>query len=279
MITKKLDAKLGVLDDEGRALIQSLQDAKGEIMADFEGLNYAAAMRKIASLADDCNRYFDQHEPWKLIKEDPEKARVVLTTTINAVKVLTTYLKPVVPGFGRKIEEFLNAGELTYANIYSVLENHEINKFQRLVERIDKKKVEVMIEESKDEQAPAPAAAEVKVELDEPIEPECTIDDFMKVDLRVAKVVVAEAVEGARKLLHLELDLGCGIRKNVFAGISKAYKPEDLLGRNVVCVANLKPRTMKFGVSEGMVCAAGPGGADVFVLGVDDGAVPGQRVH
>jgi len=279
MITKKLEGKLGVMDDEGRALIQSLQDAKDEIMADFEGLSYSSAMRKIASLADDCNRYFDQNEPWKLIKEDVDKARVVLTATINAVKVLTTYLKPVVPGFGRKIEEFLNAGELTYANIGDVLENHEINKFQRLVERIDKKKVEAMIEESKDEQAPAAAPVEeTTVELDEPLEPECTIEDFMKIDLRVAKVVVAEPVEGARKLLHLELDLG-GIRKNVFAGISKAYKPEDLLGKNVICVANLKPRKMKFGLSEGMVCAAGPGGADVFVLGVDDGATPGMRVH
>ncbi|MBW8017111.1 MAG: methionine--tRNA ligase [Planctomycetes bacterium] len=278
MLTKKLGGRLGTLDDEGRALVEKLQDAKTEIAVDFEGLNYSAAMRKVASLADDCNRYFDQNEPWKLIKEDPEKARVVLTATINAVKVLTIYLKPVVPGFARKIEAFLNAGELTYSDVNSFLEDHEINKFQRLVERIDKKKVEAMIEESKQEQAPA-AGEEVKAELDEPIEPECTIEDFMKVDLRVAKVVVAEAVEGANKLLHLELDLGCGIRKNVFAGISKAYKPEDLLGRNVVCVANLKPRKMKFGVSEGMVCAAGPGGVDVFVLGVDDGAVPGQRVH
>ena len=276
MITKKLEGKLGTLDDEGRALIKILQAEKDMITADFESLNYSNAMRKIVSLADECNRYFDKNEPWKLIKEDLEKARTVLTATVNAIKILTTYLKPVVPGFGRKIEEFLNAGELNYGNIENILENHEINKFQRIVERIDKKKVDDMIEESKEQQAPE--AQETKPQLDEPIEPQCTIEDVMKVDLRVAKVVLAEPVEGADKLLHLELDLG-GIKKNVFAGISKAYKPEELTGRQVICVANLKPRKMKFGVSEGMILAAGPGGKDVFVLGIDEGAKPGQRVH
>jgi methionyl-tRNA synthetase len=277
MLTKKLDGKLGTLDEEGAALVKGIQSVKDEIIADFESLNYSTAMRKIASLADDCNRYFDQNEPWKLIKEDPEKARIVLTATINVVKVLTIYLKPVVPGFARKIEEFLNAGEFTYADVDSILENHQINNFQRLVERVDKEKVQAMIEESADSTAPQPEVVE-EVTLDEPLEPECTIDDVMKVDLRVAKVVLAEAVEGANKLLHLELDMG-GIKKNVFAGVSKAYKPEDLLGKQVVCVANLKPRKMKFGVSEAMILAAGPGGKDIFVLGVDDGATPGQRVH
>jgi methionyl-tRNA synthetase len=204
----------------------------------------------------------------------------VLTAIINAVKILTIYLKPVVPGFGRKIEEFLNAGVLTYANIDGLLENHQINKFQRLVERIEKEKVDAMIDESKDSSAEKEVqqVQEEKVELTEPLEAECTIDDVMKVDLRVAKIVLAEAVEGADKLLHLELDLG-GITKNVFAGISKAYKPEDLVGRLTVCVANLKPRKMRFGISEAMVLAAGPGGKDIHILNPDDGAKPGQRVH
>jgi len=282
MITKKLEGKLGVLDDEGRELIKKLQAAKDEIVSDFEGLNYSSAMRLIASLADECNRYFDQNEPWKLIKTDPEKARVVLTAVINAVKILATYLKPVVPGFGRKIEEFLNAGVLTYANIDSLLENHQINKFQRLVERIEKEKVDAMIDESKDSSAEKEVQqvqdTEEKVELAEPLEAECTIDDVMKVDLRIAKITLAEPVEGADKLLHLELDLG-GIKKNVFAGISKGYKPEDLVGRLTVCVANLKPRKMRFGVSEAMILAAGPGGKDIYILNPDEGAQPGQRVH
>ena len=275
MLTKKLGGRLGKLDTEGRELVDKLIAAKEEVISGFEGLHYSTVMRKIAALADECNRYFDQKEPWKSIKTDEEGTRVVLTAVINAVKILTVYLKPVVPGFARKIEAFLNVGQLCFADVESVLEEREISKFVRLVERIDKEKVEAMIEESKEEQA---AAVEETVELAEPIEAECTIDDVMKVDLRVAKVVVAEAVEGADKLLHLELDIG-GLKKDVFAGIAKAYDPADLVGKMVVCVANLKPRKMKFGVSEGMILAAGPGGKDIFMLGVDEGAESGQRVH
>ena len=160
------------------------------------------------------------------------------------------------------------------------MEERKINDFVRLVERVDKEKVEAMVEDSKEDLAGAqneePATEEVT--LDEPLEPECTIEDVMKVDLRVAKIVKAEYVEGANKLLHLELDLGA-LKKSVFAGIRKAYNPEDLVGKMVICVANLKPRKMKFGLSEGMILAAGPGGPDVFMLGIDEEAKPGMRVH
>ena len=175
------------------------------------------------------------------------------------------------------MERFLNVPPLTFADTKTILENHTINDYERLIERIEKEKVEAMIEDSKP-QTTAPVAEPVKPALDEPLAEECTMDDFMKVDLRVAKVLKASAVEGADKLLSLELDLG-SITRHVFAGISKAYKPEDLVGRLVVCVANLKPRKMKFGLSEGMVCAAGPGGPEVFVISPDTGAKPGQRVH
>lgn len=277
MLTKKLGGKLGKLDAEGRELVDKLIAAKEEIIAGFEGLNYSTVMRRIAALADDCNRYFDQKQPWITIKTDEEGTRVVLTAVLNAVKILTIYLKAVLPAFARKIETFLNVGQLSFADVEGVLEEHEIGKFKRLVERVDKEKVEAMIEESKEDQGPE-AVAEEKAELAEPIEAECTIDDVMKVDLRVATVVVAEAVEGADKLLHLELDIG-GLKKDVFAGISKAYDPADLVGKTVICVANLKPRKMKFGVSEGMILAAGPGGKEIFMLTVDDGAQSGQRVH
>lgn len=277
MLTKKLGGKLGKLDAEGRELVDKLIAAKEEIIAGFEGLNYSTVMRRIASLADDCNRYFDQKQPWITIKTDEEGTRVVLTAVLNAVKILTIYLKAVLPAFARKIEAFLNVGQLSFADVEGVLEEHEIGKFKRLVERVDKEKVEAMIEESKEDQGPE-AVAEEKAELAEPIEAECTIDDVMKVDLRVATIVVAEAVEGADKLLHLELDIG-GLKKDVFAGISKAYDPADLVGKTVICVANLKPRKMKFGVSEGMILAAGPGGKEIFMLTVDDGAQSGQRVH
>ena len=276
MLTKKLDSMLGTLDGEGAELIKTLTDAKDDIIADFDALNYASAIRRIAALADESNRYVDNKQPWVTIKSDPETTRQTLTAIINAVKILTTYLKAVLPIYAQKIEEFLNVEPLSFADVENVLENHKINKFQRLIERVEAEKVQAMVEQSKEEQS-VPEPAE-EITLDEPIEAECTIEDFMKVDLRVAKVIVAEAVEGANKLLHLQLDIG-GLKKDVFAGIAKAYKPEDLVGKHVVCVANLKPRKMKFGVSEGMILAAGPGGSDIFMLSPDQGAKPGQRVH
>ncbi len=279
MLTKKLDGKLGTLDDKGRALIDELVAAKSEIVDAYENLNYAAAIRKIASLADASNKYVEEQQPWSTIKTDAEGTRTSLTAILNAVKVLAIYLKPVLPDFAEKIEQFLAVDALAFADVETVLENHQINAFVRLIERIEKEKVEAMVEESKQEvpqQAETPA--EPENQLDEPLAEECTIDDFMKVDLRVAKIASASSVEGANKLLQLTLDIG-GIEKNVFAGISKAYKPEDLVGRLVVCVANLKPRQMKFGLSEGMVCASGPGGSEVFLLSPDSGAKSGQRVH
>ena len=279
MLTKKLDGMLGTLDGKGRALIDELIAAKSEIVESYEKLNYAAAIRKIAALADVSNKYVEEQQPWSTIKTDGEGTRTTLTAILNAVKVLAIYLKPVLPDFAEKIEQFLAVDALAFADVETVLENHQINAFVRLIERIEKEKVEAMVEESKQEvsqQAETPA--EPENQLDEPLAEECTIDDFMKVDLRVAKIASAASVEGANKLLQLTLDIG-GVEKNVFAGISKAYKPEDLVGRLVICVANLKPRQMKFGLSEGMVCASGPGGEEVFLLSPDSGAKSGQRVH
>jgi methionyl-tRNA synthetase len=273
MLTKNLEGRLGTLDDEGKQLVRRLQAAKQDIITDFEELNYASALRKIAALVDECNRYVDNKQPWATIKDDPERTRTVLTTVINAVKILTIYLKAVLPSYAEKMERFLKIDSLTFADVDTLLEGHTIGTFERLVERVDKEKVEAMIDESKEQTKPAPQTT-----LDEPIAPECTIEDFMKVDLRIAKVVLAEPVEGADKLLHLQLDIG-GVTKNVFAGIAKAYRPDRLVGKTVVCVANLKPRKMKFGLSEGMILAAGPGGSDIFMLAVDAGAQPGQRIH
>ncbi|MHC5083547.1 MAG: methionine--tRNA ligase [Planctomycetota bacterium] len=279
MLTKKLDGMLGSLDAEGKALVDELVAAKAEIVEGYESLNYAAVIRKIAALTDICNKYVEDKAPWALIKEDAEATRTVLTTVLNAMKVLTVYIKPVLPDFAAKIEQFLAIEPLTFADVETTLENQKINNFVRLIERVDKDKVDAMVEESKEQAGQAQAeAAEEKVELAEPLAPECEFDDFMKVDLRVAKITEASAVEGADKLLQLTLDLG-GVTKNVFAGISKAYRPEDLEGRLVLCVANLKPRKMRFGISEGMVCAAGPGGEDIYLLSPDSGAEPGQRVH
>ena len=272
MLTKKLDGKIGQLDEQGKKLIEKLASAKNNIIDDYENLNYAAVVREIVALADEANRYVEQHQPWMTVKTDLEKTRTTLTAVINAVHILTIYLKPILPQYAEKVEKFLNVSSLSFDDVDKVLENHEINKFERLVDRIDRKQVEAMIDESKNA-VPAEAAKEQI----EPIADECTIEDFAKVDLRIAKIVEAEAVEGADRLLHLQLDLG-GLQKSVFAGIAKAYKPEELLGKTVVCVANLKPRKMKFGISEGMILAAGDGGTDLFMITADSGVKAGQRV-
>ena len=273
MLTGKLDSKLGTLDKTGKELLNQLLAVKQQIINDYENLNYAAVIRQVTSLADAANRYVEQNKPWDTIKIDPEITRTTLTAVLNAVKILAVYLKPVLPVFAEKIEKILNIAPLSFADIDKALENHKINEYIRLAERVDKDKVQAMVEESKNEQA-----EQKQPTLDEPLAPQCTIEDFMKIDLRVARVVKAEKVAGADKLLHLDLDLG-GITKSVFAGIAQAYSPEQLVGRLVICAANLQPRKMKFGVSEGMILAAGPGGKEIFILGIDTGAKPGQRIH
>ncbi len=282
MLTKKLSGRLGQLNEQGTELINKLTAAKEQIIKNYENLKYAAAVRTIAALADEANRYVEQNQPWATIKTDPEKTRTTLTAVINAVHILTIYLKPILPKYAEKVEKFLNVGKLSFEDVENVLENHTINKFKRLVERIDEKQVNAMIEESKE--SPRPAGSQTQssqptaAESAEAFKPECTIEDFAKIDLRIAKVIKAEAVEGADKLLRLELDVG-GPKKTVFAGIATAYKPEELNGKIVVCLANLKPRQMRFGLSEGMILAAGTGGKDIFMLSVDSGAQPGQEIH
>ncbi len=276
MLTKQFDSQLGRLDQQGRNLINQLIAAKEEVIKSYENLNFAAAVRTITALADLANKYVEQNQPWAMVKTDLEKTLTVLTATINAVRIITIYLKPILPKFAEKIEKFLNVGKLSFADVDKLLENHRINTFERLIDRVEKEKVDAMVEESKESQAPQPAPV-TPVTLGEPIAPECTIEDFAKIDLRIAKVIKAEAVEGADKLLYLKLDMG-GIEKNVFAGIAQAYKPQDLTGKIVICLANLKPRKMKFGLSEGMILAAGAGGKDIFMLTADVGVVPGQRI-
>jgi len=210
------------------------------------------------------NRYVEQNQPWATVKTDLEKTRTTLTAVINAVHILAIYLKPIVPKYAEKVQRFLDVETLCFADIDTVLEDRRINDFERLFERIDKKQVNAMLEESKESQAPKPAATEPA----EPFKPECTIDDFAKIDLRIAKVLKAEPVEGADRLLRLILDVG-GPEKTVFAGIATAYKPEDLTGKLVVFFANLKPRQMRFGLSEGMILASGSGGKDIFMLSAE----------
>jgi len=278
MLAGKLGGRLGRLDAEGCALVEKLAAAREGIVADYEGLNYASVVRAISALADEANRYVELKQPWAMIKVDPEQTRATLTAVLNAMKVLTIYLKPILPKFAEKVEKFLNVAPVGFADVDRTLEDHPIGTFERLFERIDEKQVQTMLEESKEGQAPkaAPAPEPEKAAVS-PFKPEVTIEDFAKLDLRIAKVMKAEPVEGADKLLHLVLDVG-GTERNVLAGIAKAYQPEQLVGRLVVFFANLKPRKMKFGTSEGMILACGPGGSDVFLLSPDTGATSGLAV-
>ncbi|PQO40243.1 methionine--tRNA ligase [Blastopirellula marina] len=276
-------------DDGG--LFEYAAKAGEEIAAAYEACDYNRAMRLILELADRANPYIEGNKPWEL-RKDPANAQLlqdVCTVGINLFRQIIVYLSPVLPKLAADVGELLNDPITSWDQAQAPLVGTQVNKFEHLMKRVDTKRVLAMIEESKEESAEgatSPAdeiAAKYNDSADvlaaEPLAEECTIDDFMKVDLRVARVLHAEEVPEARKLLKLTLSLGGDERRQVFAGIKAAYKPEELIGRLVVMVANLKPRQMKFGLSEGMVAAAGEGGAEVFVLTADEGAKPGHRVH
>jgi methionyl-tRNA synthetase len=260
--------------------------AAGDTIADhFEQRDYSKAVREIMALADRANVYIDNNKPWVLIKQAGRETEVqaICTQGINLFRVLMTYLKPILPQTAEKSETFLNS-ELTWHTLATPLLDHSIDIFKPLMTRIEQEHIDAMIEQSTEQQQPvAPTDDLVAGPLaDDPIAAEIQYDDFAKIDLRIARIVKAESVEGADKLLQLTLDIGGDpdnpVRRLVFAGIKSAYEPEMLEGRLTVMVANLAPRKMRFGVSEGMVLAAGPGGKDLFILGPDDGAQPGMRV-
>jgi len=281
MVTRLWQGQLGRLDQEGKELVNKIAAAKEQIVGDYEGLNFAGVVRAIVRLSDEADRFLERREPWVTVKTDLEKTQATLTAAINAVRILTIYLKPILPKYARKVERFLNIDTLSFADVEKLLENHKINDFERLFERVDEKQVNAMVEESKETQgskaAAQPAAAQAIGPSAGGFNPECTMADFEKIDLRIAKVIKAEAVAGADKLLRLQLDVG-GVQKNVLAAIATAYRPEDLADKMVVYFANLKPRQMRFGLSEGMIMAAGSGGKDIYMLTVDAGAKPGLKV-
>ena len=232
-------------------------------------------MRLITELADLANQYIARHEPWKLarVPERHDEMQAICSQGINLFRVLAIYLQPILPGMAERSRDFLNVGPFTWDGIDKPLLGHEIGRFQPLFKRMEKKDLEALVEASKSE-ADADDGEAASTE-DNTI----SIDEFAKVELKVASVVAAEHVDGADKLLRLTVDLG-DERRQVFAGIKAAYpQPESLVGRLVVVVANLAPREMRFGTSEGMVLAAGPGGEDIFLIGPDSGAQPGMDVR
>ena len=273
-------------DDGG--LFESAAAAGDQIADAYENCEFNKAMRLIMELADQANPFVENSQPW-VLRKDPAKQQElqdVCTIALNLFRQLVVYLSPVLPELTGKANELFGVEISDWSDSQSPITGSQITKFKHMMQRVDIKDVEAMIDETKDEAAAEETQSAANEHQDsdqplkdEPLAEECTIDDFVKVDLRVARIVAAQHVEGADRLLQLTLSLGGDETRNVFAGIKSAYEPEELIGRLVVCVANLQPRKMRFGVSEGMITAAGPGGSDVFLLAPDSGAQPGQRVH
>ncbi|MAT70147.1 MAG: methionine--tRNA ligase [Planctomycetaceae bacterium] len=285
-------------DDGGLFAHAAAQGA--EIAAAYEACDYSRAMRLIMALADRANPFVEENKPWELRKDADQTQRLqdVCTIALNLFRQLAIYLAPVLPKLAAQTGELLHDEITSWDQAAAPLVGTPVAKFKHMLKRIEEKDLYAMIDDSKEDaaaatpapasEAPASGAMDVTITdayadggeplAEEPLAEECTIDDFVKVDLRVARVVEASEVPEANKLLRLRLSLGGGVYRQVFAGIKKFYKPEDLVGRLVVCVANLKPRQMKFGLSEGMVVAAG-GKDAAYLLTPDEGAKPGDRLH
>jgi methionyl-tRNA synthetase len=276
-LTKRFGGQLTqAFDEQGTALLADIRAAADSIATQYNEREYGKAMREIMALADRVNAYVDQHKPWDLAKDAANDARLqqVCSVLVNAFTALARYLAPVLPELSGKVQALTGADLKDWNSMANVA---SIQPYQHLMQRVDVKQLEALFE-------PPPAPEEPKVVPGgEPIAETISIDDFTKVDLRIAQIVKCEAVEGSTKLLRLTLDVGEGKTRNVFSGIASMYRPEDLEGKLTVMVANLAPRKMKFGVSEGMVLAAShadekaqPG---IHVLQPWPGAQPGMRIH
>ncbi|MDO8465557.1 MAG: methionine--tRNA ligase subunit beta, partial [Gallionella sp.] len=299
--------------------LQAVFASKAPVIAAlYEDREYAKALREIMALTDQANQYIDDMKPWVIAKQEgqEEKLQTVCSSGLNLFRILTLYLKPVLPKLAKEVECFLNIPPLQWNDSEKFLTNHKISEYKHLMTRVDQKQIDAMIEANKETlvpppspvrhaeaqqhqippSPPSPKGGEAKGILANdgttaiphfekgglggisPVAETISIDDFMKVDLRVAKIVNAEHVEGAEKLLKLTLDIGEAQPRTVFAGIKSVYDPEKLKGRMTVMVANLAPRKMKFGLSEGMVLAASGDTPGLFILSPDEGAQPGMRI-
>jgi len=291
MLSKKLDGIMSTCDSEGLKLIQYIQEQQNTLIEFYEKRDFAKATTLVRELAEKTNKYFDDKAPWKTVDTDAVATKQVLTTTLNAFRLLTIYLKPVLPMMATKVSALFNESEYSIQDVKTVLTNHKINDYTHLAQRVDPEKIKAMITEQKEifEKAEAlkpkktvPQNQQISGKHQAAQETDTTgvitFDDFMKVDLRIAKVLEAAEIPEADKLLKLKVEINDGQTKQIIAGIKLAYSPEKLVGRHVLVCANLAPRKMKFGMSEGMVLAAGDGGSDLFILSPDVGAKTGQRV-
>ncbi|AVO35650.1 methionine--tRNA ligase [Ottowia oryzae] len=296
-ISKRFDGRLSVIADDGLTLVQKLRAARPGIEALYEQREYGKVVREVMALADLVNAYVDANKPWELAKLEGQNERLhdVCTTCIETFRILAVYLKPILPKLAADVAVFLMVPPETFADVDNPLgAGSHIGEYKHLMTRVDAKQLEALFEPPAQAQ-PAQAAIENEANAEafapggEALADTITIDDFVKIDLRIAKIVACEAVEGSKKLLRLTLDAGeknaDGTPKlrNVFSGIASAYQPEQLQGKLTVLVANLAPRKMKFGVSEGMVMAASHGdekaNPGIYVLEPTEGAQPGMRVR
>jgi methionyl-tRNA synthetase len=268
------------------ALFEDFVAAGAGIAAHYEAREFGRAVREIMALADRANQYIDERKPWVLAKEPGREAELhgICTLGINLFRILIGYLRPILPGTAEAAEAFLRIPPLSWESLPQSLTGHELARFEPLMTRVEPAQIEAMVEASREDLTARDARKtrphETRTEghlVKDPIADTIEFTDFARVDLRVARIAAAEEVEGADKLLRLTLDLG-GETRQVLAGIKSAYAPAELEGRLTVVVANLAPRKMRFGVSEGMVLAAGPGGSDIHLLRPDAGAEPGMRI-
>jgi len=279
-ISKRFDGKLAAVN--GNSVIEALRAAAASIAESYTSRDYGRALREIMALADKANGYVAENAPWEMAKQEGKEQALheVCSAALEMFRLLTLYLKPILPKLATEIEAFLNVAPLSWADVDTALQaGHAIQPYQHLITRIDPKQIEAMTEANKENLQATPTATTVATSA--PVAEEAnyiSIDDFTKVDLRIARIVDANHVEGAEKLLQLTLDIGEEKPRQVFAGIKSAYDPESLKGRLTVMVANLAPRKMKFGLSEGMVLAASDERGGPFILSPDSGAQPGMRV-
>ncbi|WP_119966537.1 methionine--tRNA ligase [Simplicispira lacusdiani] len=284
-ISKRFGGQLGEVSADGDALLDHLRTVAPSIIELLAEREYGKALRETMLLTDRVNAYVDQNKPWELAKQEGMEGRLqdVCTTCIEAFRLLTILLKPVLPALAAQVEAFLKVEPFTFASAQAMLgKGHVIGEYKHLMQRVDVKQLDALFEPPAQAQQ-APEAPETVAPGGEELAPTITIDDFAKIDLRIAQIVNCEAVEGSTKLLRLTLDVGEGRTRNVFSGIASSYQPADLVGKLTVVVANLAPRKMKFGVSEGMVLAGShadektnPG---IYVLNPWPGATPGMRVR
>lgn len=272
-LNKRLDSKLGVIPEYVSDLVAQILPLIQQTKEDYHNLRFAAATRNILSISDIANNYVQQNAPWTTIKTEPERARNDLTFVVNCIKIITVLLKPILPSYCATVEKILGLDSLTWKDAKFDLENHEVLQFEKLLDRLEPGTIEKLIEASlvslEGKKMAAADVPEFKAEI--------TIDDFAATDLRAGKILSAESVEGSDKLLKLAVDLGKETR-TVFAGIKSSYEPSDIVGRTVVVVANLKPRKMRFGTSEGMVLAAAGADGKIVLCELDESVPPGTLI-